>query len=178
MPLTEKQRRKKAVAVAQDALAHLKLLTVAPGRYVSVDITHKPVTFAKSSKATAQALQKRKNCRVCALGACLLSTASLYNKFQFESLKKKASYGEEEFIIPYSELQYRLSEIFTQEQMDLIESAFEGRDMTGKRLPGRSSLPVETVQSAIAFGSKYDVPKARLRAIMKNIVKNDGEFRP
>jgi hypothetical protein len=108
---------------------------------------------------------------------------SLYNKFQFKSLKfqfkslkKDASYGDPELVECYDDLTARLGEIFPQEQQHLIESAFELTNMSNG--PGRTQLPHESIDAAINFGAAYDVPKARLRAIMKNIVKNDGEFRP
>ena len=42
----------------------------------------------------------------------------------------------------------------------------------------RDTLDYKVESECIEFGKLYDVPKVRLKKIMHNVVRNDGEFIP
>ncbi len=163
METMTKKRKALAVRVAADVLESLKVLTVVHGKYVYSE----KISFEglKGSKEQAQYLKKE--CDVCALGACLLSLVTLKNKFEFSA---QANYDGEKYIcMGWQEVADRLSEAFTQEQIQLIEDAFECAQLG-------TSYP--STEHAIRFGKRYTDNKQRVRAIMKNIIRNGGEFIP
>jgi len=105
------------------------------------------------------------------------------NKFDFKAFFSMAD---------ASMLRERLKEAFTFDQMVLIERAFECDSSLGL---ASSYVSLETevdnfgerpeakdVHKASAdaetFGRKYDDSKKRLAAIMRNIIRNNGEFIP
>lgn len=101
-------------------------------------------------------LQKTLDCRCCGLGACLISRARLGNTV---GPPRRDDSFEIEDIGRY------LKDIFN-EQMQLIETAFE----CGEGCYSNNR--------ATEFGLRYKSNKARLNAIMKNIIENEGDFKP
>lgn len=114
-----------------------------------------------------QANIAKKKCSVCALGACFLSLVSLKNRFIFESR-----------ILGRSSIANRLSEIFSFEQMELIESAFEQALMIDNSWENCTSSHTKALENAVNFGRNYRNPRKRLVAILKNIIQNNGIFDP
>ena len=113
-----------------------------------------------------------KQCTVCAQGALLLSDILQRNrcKISYEDFDK---IDEREFI------KSRLRSYWSQLQLELIETAFEESIMR-YMIPG---LNIKLYDEAAYFGIKtntsgnYNADK-RLVAIMKNIIKNKGTFKP
>jgi hypothetical protein len=173
--MTKSQLR---VAVAKDVLKSLNILKPAHGHgYVRSDKEAAVSIVEKGgddSKAIAESLKK--HCNVCALGACLLSTVSLFNKFKFVS--ERSWWSDAAYVrVNDDDLTERLGKVFTMSQMGLIEMAYEKVEVgVGLQIPGFCAR--QGVKDAIAFGKKYRGARARLEAIMKNIVKNKGEFIP
>jgi hypothetical protein len=60
----------------------------------------------------------------------------------------------------------------------LIESAFETARFSEKDYVLLSKKDLELLNSAINFGRGFGDDEERLLAIMKNIVKNKGTFKP
>lgn len=96
--------------------------------------------------------------QVCALGACFLSHVDQFNKLKVD---------------PYwdgrlgrATITQQLSDVFTTQQMAMIEDAFE-----------QESRRSDTVE-ALFFGNSFEDDKERLKAIMKNIIKNAGVLVP
>jgi hypothetical protein len=117
-------------------------------------------------------LPRLQKCHVCALGACLISQVKLFNKMSISKLVvEDRSNPKHQAIDPNRQIISKLlSKFFCQSQLDLIESAFEiGGDYY-------SQAPYSV--DAEDFGRNYDDPKKRLKAIMANIIVNDGEFCP
>lgn len=161
------------VEVAKDVLKHLKTLRVLAGN-TYVWSRNSYVDFDKPSQAIARDLQKN-GCEVCALGACFLSLVALKNEFDFDG----------KTIFTRHEITNRLRSVFSDAQMDLIEEAFEW-DVEATTCGAKE-------KRLNAFACKYrnnntysdtlrsrDVvcSDRRLRAIMKNIIKNKGTFKP
>ncbi len=170
---TAKQKRL-AVRVAKDVLASIKLLDIQWGSYMTLnEIPTALVDKARTSKAQAKLL-KTGNCRVCALGACMISLVALENDYQFTfSPEYDDDYNmasTSTIAVYYTGITNRLLQAFPPEQQWLIEDAFEMANMHGY-IGGWTPR-------AIRFGEQYDTPRKRLRAIMKNIIRNGGTFIP
>lgn len=166
------------VAVAKDVLASMRKYCAAPGTYI--DPTHDALIAAskvadKGGKEVAQLLKKK--CDVCAIGATFLSLVAIDNKYKFQVGNNLVG---ESFV--YTPLGYqakdRLRKVFSEEQLCLIESAFETVHFNDFYNLVQDKDLDDKVDRAVAFGEKYDDPDKRLRAIMRNIVKNEGTFIP
>lgn len=110
-------------------------------------------------------LKDKGECRVCAKGALFLSAVRKFN-----SAKVGDVADDDDFKIAVK--------IFGLKQYDLIEAAFEGWDSTKERWDGTEYTGNTSVPAATAFGDQYDGNTERLVAILKNIIKNDGTFKP
>jgi hypothetical protein len=194
--LTPKQER--AIAVAKDVLKSIKrykairtgkafVKMYSPktkykdGKYEDTEVEKIIEANKKDSKATAKKLQPY--CEVCGLGACLMSVVTLENKFKFSGLD-----GQYNNMIETDDMVRRLKAVFSMHQMYLIENAFErGRGYfqpsnVWNLDPHVNEKQIEiwesSRQAAITFGKKYGAAADRLRAIMKNIIANEGVFVP
>ena len=162
-----KTQRKKAVQIAEDVLAQLKSrkYVAETGVYAAINGAveevpsdnwsgYETVPVVKSLRTFLKKHAKKQSCHVCALGACFLANVERRNKV--ETSDEYVRY----------EIAENLSSIFSPDQMDEIESAFEVSAHHGGSL------------AAVVFGRRYDTDDKRLRAIMRNIIKNNGEFIP
>ena len=154
--LTKKRAR---IAIAKDVLKQLRYLTVERGYYFYVPYSSKSKLLEKNYAEDAQKhvpLLKR-DCRVCALGACMISHVKLFDDCNLKPFLNN------------DRPDNQLGKWFSQEQLDMIEFAFETSpdgDYYGDHCISHQ------------FGARFANHKERLRAIMKNIVANDGEFKP
>lgn len=154
-PLSEKQKADRRVLIAQDVLKLLKkkkTVKVMSGN-AYLDLTN-AVPEADEKKELSKLLPKlitpKKPCTVCALGACFLAHVTRYNNL----------------VVPYSlsgqggaslfgsVAREQLSDVFDLIQLGDIEGYFE------------------------SFWGSQDIAddRARLVAIMKNIIANKGTF--
>lgn len=187
--LTKKQR----VEVAKDVLKQLryKRIKVTPGEYVSVPMSEDEVPALmdlgdnrrEKSKNLAKKLFARKDCQVCARGAMFLSGIGLYNKLEVTQFTGQSSHWSDRFTFQDETLDWT-KDNFGREQSALIENAFEGRNITtdygeagvdGHRIDEDYTIVYHG--PAVDFYNKYPDPVDRLRAIMKNIIKNEGVFK-
>lgn len=176
------------IAVAQDVLKSLRRLDVRMG--VFVEQTHMAdrkvdkILSGDDVKVIAQKLKTK--CKVCVLGACLMSVVSIDNNFAFHSRIDGVTFG-----VGSYDVAERLLKLFTAKQLLLIETAFEvdlSDDMEYGYFTDKYTLlnmsDEEFAQTAkhrkvaAAFGRQFDTPKDRLRAIMKNMIENGGKFVP
>lgn len=112
-------------------------------------------------------------CDVCAKGVLLLSHIARFDNFSI-GYCGRSSVGNG-FIFS------RIGSIFKTDQLDMIESAFEGsviEDSSGSLLSEMGHIANEKGRLCIAFGEQYDDNTERLLAILQNIIDNDGEFVP
>jgi hypothetical protein len=162
------------VEVAKDVIRSLRLLTVRNGVYFkpagSLELVNSIVSSSTDSKRVAQKLKN--GCEVCALGACFLSSVRLTNKWEFEGFEEHWTGPEQVRAVEREVLEEKLHKIFTPFQIDLIETAFEEYNCTNL------ASDRNVIGRAISFGSKHYDSTSRLRAIMKNIIKNNGTFKP
>ncbi len=144
----------KGLELATDVLKQLRFYNVSCGEYIG-DTNELTALMKTHGQESAQKhIETLKHCPVCAKGALCLAYIEKYNNVILDDVQDIANYGLEEF----------LQEFFGEDELDLIESAFEGwaHYRTGLRL-----------------GDFRDIePKERLRLIMENIVENGGKFEP
>jgi hypothetical protein len=179
-----KTQRKKAVAIAKDVLLQIKNLNVLQCIYLEIEGQNPTVECeGESLQKFLPELLKDKKCSVCALGACFLSHVNLFNNFDVSS--ELAQYGTEDTDGMFKLLTQSLGT----KNMALIESAFELEDFVDGHLceelggyfpagyiPREKKIPFALVLAAVAFGAKHKDSSRRLAAIMRNVIKNDGEF--
>lgn len=109
-------------------------------------------------------------CKVCALGGIFAATVKRFNKFEsVPDLSMDEGYD-------------YLEDYFSKQQLDMIECAFElghGRVFYEENnIYGDNELGKKLGNSCIEFGKQYKAGEARMVAIMKNIIKNNGSFKP
>jgi len=194
-----KQQRQKCVAVAKNVLAHLKLLDITPGTYCEGRMPgDENESYNGDDNASKHIDGMSQNCRVCAVGACFLSYVRVYNKVQLSEFigGRTGIAAGDSFSMDYSEMANILTNVFTKPQLEMIEAAFENGAVNDDCIANKEddyayeddpflydhdeeeSVTREEMTAAEQFGEKYDNPNDRLKAIMKNIVANDGEFIP
>lgn len=169
----KKTKAEMAVDVANDVLKNLRYIrNIETGTYCEGSILDIGLDNPKGS-VQPYINDLTKHCDVCALGACFLSYIRLHNKVTFEEIVD--SY-EGDYLSPGSTfIITKLKKVFSPEQIDLIECAFE-RSVFNRTV--KNTFTTKRRDKAIEFGSRYLDDKERLRAIMKNIVKNNGKFVP
>ena len=201
MLLSERRQRNRAILVAQDVLKRLKSLQLTRGYYMYGAVAHRP-----RDSELRDFLKREPNCHVCAMGACLLSYAHVYDNLPACAVIGPGAQGaagrprystSSKFIIK------KLVGIYDVFQLALIESAFETRVMPVSDCERGSSSPWldypeartnrnllwELLQGAAVFGirvrqryfaalrSRYQTANhAVLAAIMRNVVAHDGTF--
>lgn len=163
----------KRVLIAKDALELLESgkISIERGQFVSFD-SSLSVEISQENELQ-KLLPKIRNCKVCALGGLMISKANLYNDCKLSVEEKDLKYLNPHRIknIPY----------FTKYQSQLIETAFEmGEGYFGEGGDGKYYLILKKKDKnkAINFGYKYSDDDDRFVAIMKNIIKNKGTFKP
>lgn len=115
-----------------------------------------------------------KSCRVCALSGMLLSHIDKFNKCEVVDLiGNDANYVRSDNIIYVrsDNIIKVLSRNFTLKQLYLIECVFE--------LGGGGfsyNLPNKLILASQNYGKQYAEDKNRVLAIMRNIIRNKGEF--
>lgn len=171
-----KRQREKSVAIAKDVLSNIRLLNIKQGSYIVISNTMTAEdNGVQMQKLLPRILNNKKPCRVCALGACMLSHVKLFNKFKLESDDLDPSYlAEGEFSdVELGDDKFRgdLVKSMGEINVSLIECAFEQTYHHGNE-------SIDQSRSAEVFGKQYSDPVIRLRKIMKNLIKNDGEFVP
>ena len=181
-------KAQKRVMIAQDVLAQIKAkrYVAEPGMWVvptfSENFCNTDSDPGKESVQQLFASKEIESCNVCALGGLFMSCTNLnnhttYSQFNSESEDIGALIGYEEG------LSNELDVFFSKNQLTLIEIYFEDGE-------GYFSIDNETVDTGSrfyksidfdhvnSFNDKYQDDDDRLKAIMKNIVENNGTFVP
>lgn len=155
--MTKKEKR---IAVVKDVLKRLRYLRFTGVAYVDMPFYG---VFRDRGEESAQENIKEieKECRVCAKGALLLSHIRHFNKMDIGQLCG----------MYYSDPICKTLEEFDQENLDLVETAYMVRNFCGMGL-------LDKAAPAIIFGKKYEDYKSRLKAILQNMLENDGVFVP
>jgi hypothetical protein len=159
------EQKELAVLVAQDVIDTMQsqngFAVIRNNMYLNITMDHvKFDEWLLIPDSKEQAKKAKGSCEVCALGACFLSLVALKNEYPFKAYDRAFTRGS---------ISHRLREAFSRQQQDMIEAAFELS----------SCHTVDTVDgSPEQFGTKYHTDRDRLKAIMENIIANQGVFMP
>ena len=176
---TKKQKLTKAeirIAIAKDVIAQIKAKKYKPTQGTWVADENQSYDQWLYDNALDCKVDVRdytnniKKCNVCALGSLFVSAVNKYNNVYGTYWSVSA---EEVFNIDNEYSESPLLRYFTLNQLQLIEFTFErGLGVIGLE----DDHPM--VEKANTFFLKYSKSKDRLVAIMKNIIKNKGTFKP
>jgi hypothetical protein len=162
-------KAEKRVAIAKDVLIQIKKGISIPTKDNYFGGLSGKICNLTYKKEELQNILPESKCEVCAKGALFIADILRRDNFQID--RNTYLYG--------SDIHRRLTDIFTRNQMDLIETAFEKNvvedDNEYLYIHYRKT---EIAAAAISFGSKYSTEKTRLIGIMNNIIKNNGTFIP
>lgn len=164
---SNKARRR--VLLAKDALLRLKEKNIIASNnsyIINLPRYSSPGYMYKSFKQTVNTSNE---CMVCAKGALLVSAVGRFNGYENYELNFNNTKN------THRELQ----KYFTLEQLDMIETAFEGRSLM-RKLSEKHDQEIcqEIYKKCVEFHDSYSDNDDRLNAIFENIVKNKGEFIP
>lgn len=162
-------KAQKRVMIAQDVLAQIKTKRyfAESGCWVQPNINAACEKNLKDEDSVQELFAKKKikSCNVCALGGLFMSCINLNNNTTIEDLKKEFYIGD--FVYDDSKISNGLNRIFTQKQLILIESYFEGSEGYFKG----------DDEKTVIFLESYN-DNERLEMIMQNIIDNNGTFKP
>jgi hypothetical protein len=175
---------RRRVTIARDVLAQLAAQRFNPitGRYFIAD-SLSSLSWQDDLQNTQ--LQKQlktvEKCDVCALGSMFVCGVQRANSLTIGESMIDGD-GEIGGTVAYEYLE----RFFEKRQLQLIESAFEQRNMDesspwlGESAPEdwQEDYESEDIKEAIAFAKRIPDSRERLRLIMENIVVNRGHFNP
>lgn len=165
--LTPGQQR---VMIASDALARIEVGTFTPQSGTYLEFRGFPPFEGATASINPGKVGAKHGCTVCALGACFVASFERCPKQVTMSLSSRGESTLAE--ITDAAIKRELQGIFSSEQLSLMETAFECDSAFSET--GDSEIS----STAAAFGSQFKSDKARLRAILENIIENCGEFIP
>lgn len=168
------------VAIAKDVLKQLsdKFYKAKTGDYLlfrnTPEIDKIP---AKLDNLLSLLKRSKARCEVCGIGSIFVSMVNLGNKITTNEcdLDKEIS---EYYGVDDSLMREKLDKIFSAEQRSLIEAAFERSTSLTENDYEKNEEAWEKIREAMEFGAQFKTPSNRLKAIMKNIIKNKGTFIP
>lgn len=182
LSLSEKNKKfwalpaaKKRVAVAKDVIRQINNGFYNPktGTYFRPDDFKGDIEAENAVKldvALTEIGNRGGHCTVCGIGGCFVSLARLGDK-----IKTEAAFGE---LVEAGDepsdyfMKRKLRKIFSSTQLSMIECAFEMYD-------GHGDAHYQKRELAADWGNELNLDsRNRLIAIMKNIIKNKGEFIP
>lgn len=212
--MTELTNAQKRVQIARDVIEHMNAERIisSPGVYIEL-LSEVPEGFIiKRDTQVKEVFDKLPSCKVCALGACFVSMMRRYNECTVEEMMppKYGKYDLDEDPYDFLKRSARhmegqkeyLSRLFDEEQLCLIEVAYEGINSAGstetwheKEKPiNQAILDAHKfhMSRVYSMGGKYvevevgwkDYRRTNrngselLKDIMKNIIRNKGEFKP
>lgn len=177
-------RQERAILVAEDVIAQIESNKYSP--YTGVYVTINDNTRTGDIKDSFDTIEE---CKVCALGATIMSATHLGNKLTFYDISMGGKDCAKINDGKTPALDTLLTSIFTPHQLLLIETAFEGYSYNlsdyfdysqmsnGTRYAHRFNISL-TKEECIKCNDYYKryTNEGRLIAIMQNIIANEGEF--
>jgi hypothetical protein len=175
------------VQIAKDVIAQLddKRAIASPGAYLKfIDNIFMP----EDRRTELQDVIKDKRCEVCAVGALFVSAIDQYDNYNVENCKN--TYGGLIIgVYGFSMFSY-LKKYFSAIQLSMIESAFEGvststaisndikYDEYGEPSSESKALMAKIDMAVDSYEASIFPAEGRMRAIMNNIINNNGMFIP
>jgi hypothetical protein len=168
--------REKAMAIAKDVLAHLHSYQLWRRVYLSGELGY---VTTENRDLQEYVPELEASCRMCALGACFVSKARLYDNMpanQFIKPTSSWSANKHGFIeLGRENTTQALYDIFTPLQVSMIESAFEMCVMGEEELD--TDDDAELLNGAAMY-ARDEVANnaARVAKVMNNIISHNGVF--
>ena len=160
----------KRVAIAKDVIKYIDKEKIKPKQ----SIYFMPIGLSRISgdligKQLNKIIPKTSKCEVCVLGGLLYSCVRTENDFTVPEVNGGIRNIGRSFIVN------KLGKYFSEKQLALIEWAFEEKTL-GEGSYDRVGLTYDKWRAAIdyAYKNKLHGPKAKMRHIMENIIKNKG----
>jgi hypothetical protein len=157
--LTPKQR----IAVARDVIKQVETERFLARNEGYLHIGGEDI-MRPSGISTQGFCKKLKNCTVCAKGALFVSSIAKYNNYEVKKTVSSSKF-----------IRSKTREDWGRYQADLIECAYE---QSTAFIKSCNLSQEDEVSRAVSFGKKYDKAPSRLIAIMNNIIRNNGTFKP
>lgn len=158
--------RERRIAVLKDVLKSLRLekYKATTGAYISSTYKAIDSDLSKDLKDILPKVEK-KPCQVCALGSIFLSAVRKFDNFPVTCAIEWAGRS---ISIDQDDMHLHLinEKLWSRRQLLQVESAFERWSFCSKS------------RSAVKFGRKYRDDNKRLRAIVRNMIQNNGVFYP
>lgn len=180
-PFSKLSKSEKRVVIAKDVIQQIKVgkYLAETGGYID-GIFFKKQDKMDSSKMEDMDIKKNfgkiRQCTVCAMGACLMSITKFQNKLTFGDVGSGVS------DMSNTKVTKLFKSLFSDIQLHLIEKAFEGTDTVtlSSELFGldEDNFSEQVERCDRNFYSEYGTDSERLIAIMRNIIKNKGTFKP
>lgn len=152
------RKQQKRVAVARDVIARLELGTIkaTPGTYLALKSATLDMCNTPESRRLDKILNKEP-CEACAIGGAFTAYVGIVDGLSLDRMRATVRLNKGITNFGEDDLREKLGEIFGSHELDTIERAFEGW----------------------SWGEVFSqAPKERLVAIMKNIIRHRGYFRP
>ena len=175
--MTAAQRRK-AVEIARDVIAQLRLtrIVASPGNYLIINDRNPESSLylldnEPYNGSFKDALKKHKQitCEVCAIGSVYIGYINRFNNVTTDQARETDRL----------DMLQTLSKIFTEDQLCLMEAAFEGSWVYEaswfQALDNNSRYNFNSLIDD--YYRKYLTANELLRAIMLNVIRHNGEFR-
>jgi hypothetical protein len=180
---------RKRIIIAKDVIKQLELKKLiaktgvyfVPGNFkrVSAHLFDIDTELEGFKNKELQEVIKKNTCTVCALGSMFACHIRINDNYKLSENNISKLSGNNRHT-PQDEM-HELLKYFGHRQLALIEIAFEISSSIG-RSSGEFDEDDEgdemLISRALNFGVKYKTAHTRLKGIMKNIIKNKGEFKP
>lgn len=162
----------KRVAIAQDVLDGLRrgFYTATPGTYCheSDPLKNRLRDLDVGQQIQPVLLKAAPKCQVCAVGSCMVSAIRLGND-------EKQTYSGQDGELPHA---YNTAgKHFSYAQLNLMERCFEESGIDDRKIVA-AYFENKAQERAAELALRFPKAKDRLAAIMKNIIRNKGEFKP
>ena len=174
----------KRVLIAQDVIAQLKAdrLMAENGTWTDMSAAGKAQLDIDASFQQTFLENTGVKCECCAVGSLFIGCALFANKISNGEIRDNWELGDQLF--EHRRFENGFDKLFSRKQLGLIETAFEGTThfFTDDEWTGTEGASVSSAAERAAwdFHNQYrELPaKTTLIAIMENIVKNNGTFKP
>lgn len=154
-------KSEKRVTIAKDVIAAIKASWLVPTTGTYLEVTESVATPDDVRKA-----DEITECNACALGSVFVCALKRDTTIELDG-DNDGQY----------EMRSKLSPYFEEDQLDLIETAFESDeyvDGVDAQFLDKDDLD----DRATILGAKYENADERLIAIMRNVIRNNGIFKP
>ncbi len=163
----------KRILIAKDVIRHVKTEEYRIRKGVYLDLPKKLFSATNANRKIQSLFGKIESCRVCALGSIFMSKCNIADG---QLLGYNDMYSGD-----YGFFYNTLGKYFSLSQLMLIEAAFEtdlSINSLDKFYSDQEKVSHKKMDAAVAFGEKYNKASIRLEAIMENLIKNKGTFKP